>query len=170
MKWYAIFVIAGKEDEVQKWIYYNYGKNDIYAVVPKRKLLEKKKGVKKEVVKNLFKGYVLIKTEMNNEKFKKIIKIPFVIDILGTGSYFSEIPKNEVKHILKLVNNDGVIEFSKITIDGNRVFIKSGPLMESEFEIIKIDIRKSRAKIKFNFLNEEKYIDVGVKFLGSKVS
>ena len=60
MKWYAIFVETGREEEVQKFIELLFPDEEIRTLVPKRKLIERKQG-KHETIKNLIPGYVLTK-------------------------------------------------------------------------------------------------------------
>ena len=103
MKWYALFVETGREILVQKWIRYFFDKSDCYAVVPKRKLFEKKQGIKKQVIKIMFPGYVFIHTDMCIEVYYKLAAVPNIIKVLSNGSYWSYIDNNEIEPIIKLI-------------------------------------------------------------------
>ena len=57
MKWYALFVQSGNELAAQKWLNVILNHN-FSSIVPRRRLLEKRLNVSKEVVKIIFPGYI----------------------------------------------------------------------------------------------------------------
>jgi transcription termination/antitermination protein NusG len=165
MKWYSIFVDTGKEDEVKHWLEYSFEKYDLESLVPKRKLIEKKNGVRSRVLKPLLPGYVLIRTEMDFEKYHKIVKLPHVTKILRVSNYYTEIPEEEIDCILCLIDEKGIIDFSKIFVDGENVIVIDGPLLGKEGIIVRINKRQNRAKIKLDFMGKIKFFDVGIEIL-----
>lgn len=115
----------------------------------------------------MFPGYVLINTKMTVTIFNKISSIPKSIRVLSNGSYYSKIDEAQIKPILKLIGNEGVVSYSQIYIENSAVFVKSGPLKGLEGMICKIDRRKNRAKLLVNFMNSYKTVDVGIEFLSN---
>lgn len=169
MSWYVIFVETGYEDEFCR--YTNRINNQRYMgiqynlLVPKRKIFERKQGIRREVVKTMFPGYVLLETEFISEFFLKARNSPHVIRFLRVNSCFLEIRKEEIKQILKMSEPDGLIEISRGFLENDIVKIVEGPLLGMEGIIIKIDKRKGRAKVKFTLNEKSLLIDLGIEIL-----
>ncbi len=173
MNWYALFVENGKEEVVQKYLRLYFDESVLYALIPRRKVPEKKEGRVYHVLRKLFPGYVLIKTKMDADMFYRIKEIPACYRIVNTGEYYSKvsgtyysiITEEEINPLLQLIGNGEIIDYSKIHLENSTVFVKSGPLQGMEGIIKKVDKRKKRAKILLNFFGDEKKIDVGVEIL-----
>lgn len=165
MGWYALFVITGKEEQVKSEINKSFDKSIVYAIVPKRKVPEKRNGKVCPVIKRIFPGYVLIKTEMNVSIYKKMRTISYLINILGDGSYYTPIDEEEMIPILRLIGEGEVVEFSKVYIEGSKIVVINGPCVGLEGIIKKVDKRKRRAKIELSFGGSSKMVDVGIEIL-----
>jgi len=163
MSWYALFVNIGKEDLVQECLRIYFSESVLASIVPKRKITERKDGRVKQVLKKIFPGYVLIRTNMNMETYYKLKSIPGVIKILNTGNYFTKIVDEEMFYILRLLDNDGVVDYSKIYIDNSKIIVKAGPLKGMEELILEVDKRKNRVKIILNFIGLPQKIDLGIE-------
>lgn len=166
MEWYTLFVKTGDEDIVQQYLSYRFDKSECHAVIPKSKLTEKRKGKYYEVTKPLFPGYILINATMNNNLYYVIKQIPKVYRILHQSEeYYTRIDDEEMKPILKLIDENSVIDYSKIFIENSRVYVNAGPLKGLEGLIRKVDKRKGRARISLDFLGSPREIDLGVHIL-----
>ncbi|ALB45643.1 antiterminator LoaP [Clostridium beijerinckii] len=166
MDWYVIFVKTGKEDVVKDWLNIQFDSKALYTLIPKRKLMEKRKGKFYHVLKKLFPGYIFINTNMDLNKYTTIMKIPDIIKILNNGtSYYSKVNDSEMHIILNLVKESTIIDYSKIYTENSKIFVKSGPLYGMEGIIKRIDKHKSRARILLNFMGENKFIDVGIELI-----
>jgi transcriptional antiterminator NusG len=64
LDWYALFVLTGEEENVVKWLHYFFD-NELRAVIPKRKLTERRQGKTERVIKIIFPGYVLVNVKMD---------------------------------------------------------------------------------------------------------
>ncbi len=164
-KWYVLFVKTTKEELIKRILELLLNTYQVKVKIPKKKIVEKKCGVKSDVIKKLFPGYILINVDMNPETYKKIIKIPYVYDILGTGEYYTSINREEIKLIVNLMGSNELIEYSTIYFEGTNVRVREGPLKGIEGLIRKINKRKQRAKISLTFLGKERLIDVGIEIL-----
>ncbi len=165
MSWYALFVTTGKEELVQKWFSIYFSDSVLVSLIPRRRITERKGGMENSVIRKLFPGYILFRTNMNTGIYYKLKSIPGVIQILRTGEYFTEIVEEEMYYILRLLDSDGVVDYSKIYIHNSKVIIKSGPLKGLEGLVISIDKRKNRVRIMMNFMGFPKKIDLGVEVL-----
>jgi transcriptional antiterminator NusG len=166
MAWYAIFVETGFEESVQQYLYYFI--TNLHSLIPKRVVPEKRNGKYEKVLKKLFPGYILVQTELNDEMYQSIKYIPHLIKILGYGTNYSPINEAEIAMILKLINNEGIIDYSKVLIENSTVHVKDGPLIGLEGLITRINKHTRRAKIKLNFIGEPRIIELGIEMLEAK--
>lgn len=164
-KWYALFVVTGDEDDVKERVLYRLGSRGIKAVVPKRRLFERKNGVVKSKIRYLFPGYVLLNGQVGVEEYYSLKGIPGLIRILKDKTDLLMIDKREIGIISALMDNSETIEPSKVFIDGGRVVVTDGPLYGLEGLIESVDRRKGRAKVRLNFIGEDRLVDLGISIV-----
>ncbi len=166
MNWYVIFVETGFEEEVCLFInklkIQHYNNIDYNLLVPKRKIYERKQGVRKEVTKIMFPGYVLLETDNINEFYSRARGGPHIIKFLKNNYNFLEVSVNEIRQILNMVDHEGLINISQALIVDDRIRITEGPLLGNEGIIKKLDKRKGRAKVEFAINNITLLIDLGI--------
>lgn len=162
--WYAIFVQTGHEEAVKKNLI-DCLKDKAKPVIVKRRLKERKKGVWTEVEKNLYPGYILIYGRFDKYSYKDVNKISGIIKILSDQDGPIPIEKSEMKTIERLIDIDGIIGYSTGIIKDHKVIITDGPLKDLQGLVKSVDKRKQRAKVKINFLGEEKLVDLGIDIL-----
>ncbi|MFJ7184008.1 antiterminator LoaP [Lysinibacillus xylanilyticus] len=175
MKWYALSVIEGKEINVQKFLIDNLGNDIEECLVPKKILREKKSGKYHDAMKIIFKGYIFVKTNITKQLYYDFLSVPNVLYMVRPGlrkdtnkkeiEYFYEIPNKEIEWILQLLDKDSILMPSKIAVNNREVSIISGPLLNMDNCIKKIDKRKNRAKLEIDILGETKIITVGVEII-----
>ena len=154
MGWYTIFVESGYEDEVAYLIRTRneelIEKSAYQLLIPKRRLIERRQGKNRKVVRKMFPGYILVETDNVLEFYKHICCIPHIRNILHVDGTFLEIKKKEINDILIFGNDNGIIEMSKGVRVGSTVHITEGPLVGYEGKIKKIDWRRCRVKVNFD--------------------
>lgn len=173
MYWYALFVETNKEEVVQQYLNKYFVESVLKAIIPKRLVPERREGSMQHISKKMFPGYVLISTELNENIYHLLKKIPRCYRILQPGNHFNKenafdycrIKDEEITPLIMLLGEGDTIEYSHIYIVNSKVFVNSGPLKGMEGIIKKIDKRKNRAKILLNFLGTEKTFDVGIEIL-----
>ncbi|MEW5921165.1 MAG: antiterminator LoaP [Bacillota bacterium] len=166
--WYALFVFTGREEYVKKMLEKRLAWENcenIRAVIPKRRLRERKEGIWRDVEKPLFPGYILLNGIIGTTEYKCIKDIWSFKRILSNNNEFSIITPDEMKILRKLTYNDDVIGFSKVLVEGAKVQVIEGPLLSLEGLIQSIDSRKGRAKVALSFLGEMRTVDLGVNIL-----
>ena len=161
MKWYAIFVETGQEENFQRLIDMLYPGDDIHILIPKRRLIERRQGRTHEIIKKLFPGYVLIKTVMAADMYYRLSKLPMVYSILKDEYDPVPIRGEEMAVILALTSQGDTIGFSDVYKEGDRIVVANGPLKGLEGIIEKFDARKKRIKVRIQFLGLEKRVDLG---------
>ncbi len=166
--WYALFVYTGREDYIKKQIDYRLtydNTTDLRLIVPKRKLRERKGGAWIDVERTLFPGYVLINSSENADWSRQFRDITGLVRILRDGHELAEIARSEIEVINKLITNNDLIGYSTVLVQGSAIKVIEGPLLSLEGYIQSIDTRKGRAKVIFDFLGEQRTIDLGVNIL-----
>ncbi|MDF2803987.1 MAG: transcription antiterminator [Anaerocolumna sp.] len=169
MSWYVIFVESGFEEDVCHFIdrlrTKLYEDINFNLLVPKRKIYERKQGVKREVIKKMFPGYVLVETDYIEDFYVRARGGPHILKFLKNSYNFLEVSIEEINPILKLVDNKGLINVSKGLIENDRIHIIDGPLYGREGIIRKLDKRKGRAKVEFIMNYNSLLIDLGVDII-----
>jgi len=165
-KWYVLFVATGNEDKVKERIHFRL-EDEIKALVPKRRMRERKDGKWEDKIRTLFPGYVLLKGEMSNKKYNLIKDIPGVFRLLMDGGGPQEISEHEIEIISRLTANNEIIERSSVYIQGGEVMVIDGPLLGLEGYIQSIDKRKGRVKVIFNLMGEPRAVELSVEMVQS---
>jgi transcriptional antiterminator NusG len=138
---------------------------DYELLVPKRRLIEPHKGQKVEVVKPMFPGYVLARSENMLSMFNRIRYLEKVLTILKTPGALSLIRLEEISNIVYMADGDGIIGVSEVYIAGDVIKVVSGPLASYVGFVKKVDRHKRRIKVAFRFDGMERFIDLSVNFV-----
>lgn len=162
--WHGFFVETGDEDRVKERLKYRLPDN-FTVMVPKRKLRLRKAGVWNIESKVLFPGYVFVNGIIDTEIYYRLKNVPNVFKILKTGNEISVIDRHEMDVLSRLICNGEEIGFSSVLLENGRVRVTDGPLFSLEGIISSIDHRKERARVRLNFLGEERTVDLGISLL-----
>lgn len=161
MEWYVLHVMTGEEMTVKDALI--KGITGIKALVPKRKIKERRRGIVQEVVKTLFPSYVFVQMKLDDKNYYAAREIPGVFNFLGsTGP--AAVPGEQMANVLRWCDGDELIGLSRVEI-GEDIKVIDGPLKGMEGRIIRIDKRKGRAKVKLTLFQEEKEIDLGIEII-----
>ena len=117
-------------------------------VVPTHDITEVKRGKRVQRKKKYFPGYVLIKSEMNNEIYHMIKNIKKVSGFLGSKGSPVPVSDKEIEKILGQIK-DGVVQpKSGISYNvGEKVQVIDGPFASFSGLVEDIDEDKSRLKV-----------------------
>ncbi len=165
-RWYALFVVTGEEDRVKERICFII-KGELKALVPKRRMRERKAGKWQERIRLLFPGYVLLKVHMNMRIYNLISAIPGVIRFLKNSDGPQDIDEEEIFVIQKLTSYNEIIEPSRVYMRGDKIEVIDGPLLGMEGFIQSIDKRKGRVKVLLNLMGKPKTVELCVTMVQS---
>ncbi len=160
-KWYALFVATGDEDKVKERINFRM-QNRVRAIVPKRRMKERKDGKWEYKIRILFPGYVLLNGVITNENYETVRDIPGVIRLLRDNDGLQQISEKEIEIISRLTTESEVIGSSTIYESGGRIIVIDGPLYGLEGSIQSVDKRKGRVKVTLNLMNEQRIVELSV--------
>jgi len=162
--WHALFCKTGQEDKVKERLEYRL-KDKFDIIVPKRRLRERRAGEWRFVTRVLFPGYVLVHGDINELEYYSFKGVPGILKLLRTGMDVASIEPHEMQVLGNLICNGEIIGFSKVMVEGKKVNIIDGPLLNMEGYIESINHRKGRAKVRLNFLGEPRTVELGVEVL-----
>jgi len=169
IKWYAIFVQTGKEDDVylriKRTLEQKKYSNEYKMLIPKRLILERHKGEFVEVETTMFPGYILVNSNDIVKLYQLTKQCKGLYRFLRLESEFQEISQNEISNIINMMDDQGIIGCSDIFVEDDKVKVIAGPLCNYIGKVKKIDKHKRRAKIVFNFQGKEYYIDLSINVI-----
>ena len=151
--WYIVQSHSSFENKVAQLIKEEYEKSKISEkieeiVVPTHDITEVKRGKRVQRKKKYFPGYVLIKSEMDNNIYHMIKNIKKVSGFLGSKGTPIAVSEKEIEKILGQIK-DGVAQ-PKAAIEyniGEKVQVIDGPFASFSGMVEDIDEDKLRLKV-----------------------
>ena len=164
--WYIVQSHSSFENKVAQLIKEEADKAKISdkieeIVVPTHDVTEVKRGKRVQRKKKYFPGYVLIKSEMNDNIYHMIKNIKKVSGFLGTKGIPVPVSDKEIEKILGQMK-DGVAQ-PKSTIDysvGEKVQVVDGPFASFSGLIEDIDEEKLRVKVSVSIFGRPTPVDL----------
>ena len=166
-EWYVVNTVTGYEYKVKEKLEMMINSmelhNNIYrVVVPEQKIVEVKNGVKKEKIKKMFPGYVLVEMVMSDEAWYIVRNTQGVTGFIGSsGKGAKPIPllPSEVDNIL------GTMGLSRIDVTkelevGKKVRILDGPFKDMEGTIENVDMKTQKINVNVDLFGQVTAIEV----------
>ena len=164
--WYIVQSHSSFENKVAKQIREEAEKSKISEkideiIVPTHDVTEVKRGKRIQRKKKYFPGYVLIKSEMNNDLYHMIKNIKKVSGFLGSKGIPVPVSDNEIERILGQIK-DGIaqpksgIEYSV----GEEVQVIDGPFASFNGLVEDVDEEKSRLKVSVSIFGRPTPVDL----------
>ncbi len=173
--WYVVNTYSGHENKVKEKLEMrteSMGMQDfIYRViVPEATEVEIKDGVKKEKLKKMFPGYILIEMIMTDEAWLIVRNTPGVTGFIGSsgrGAKPTPLLPDEIDRILSNMGIARTDAESELNV-GDSVSIINGPFSGMVGKIENIDVENERLNIMIDLFGQETTVDVEV-FQVSKI-
>ena len=132
------------------------------VIIPETTEVEVKDGVKKEKVKKMFPGYILVEMIMTDEAWYIVRNTPGVTGFIGSsgkGAKPTPLPPQEIDRVLATMG------MSRVNIDnemkvGDNVNIIDGPFNGMSGKIDSIDAENNRLTIIIDLFGQETSVDV----------
>lgn len=166
-KWYVVNTYSGHENKVKENLEMriaSMGMQDYIfrTVVPEQTEIEIKDGVKKERVKKMFPGYLLVEMIMSDEAWYVIRNTPGVTGFIGSsgkGAKPFPLQPNEVDRIL---NNMGLsrLEIGNELNAGDLIKIVDGPFKTMLGKIEDIDLKQQKLTVLIDLFGQETPVEV----------
>ena len=166
-KWYVVNTYSGHEAKVKEKLDMRINSMDmqeniVRVIVPERKEVEIKDGKKKEKLKKLFPGYVLVEMIMSDESWYIVRNTPGVTGFLGSsGKGAKPVPlyDEEVERIFKEIGyNENVVVADYEP--GDNVKIVDGPFKMLQGKIIDVDKEAGKANVSIDLFGQETNVEL----------
>ena len=171
--WYVMQVVSGQENRTVFLVEKIISEEILNSCfIPVRRLRKKFHGTWQEVTEKLFPGYVFLISEQPQLLYEELKQIPALTKLLGRcEGFFTPLSEKDVRMLEKLRNRMGdsgnlEVEISKIAVEeGNQIRILSGPLMELEGQIKKVNLHKRIAVVEVEFMGSKSLVHLGVEMV-----
>ena len=173
-EWYVVNTISGYEYKVKEKLEMRINSMELHdnifrVIVPEQKEVEYKDGVKKEKVKKMFPGYVLVEMVMSDEAWYIVRNTQGVTGFIGSsGKGAKPIPllPQEVDRIL---GNMGMsrLDLSKDMEVGKKVKIVDGAFKDMIGKIDSIDLKQQVLTVLIDLFGQETSVEVEISQIES---
>lgn len=169
--WYAVYCNTGQENKVADLIKIranNTGLSDYIEeiYIPTQEKVTIQKGKKKTVTEKVFKGYIFIKMELNNETWPLIRDTQGVIGFAGANRQptpISEDEINAIKIFCQQKNSSFDVKFS----EGDKVKIVEGEFKGFTGTVKEINNYKGKVVVLVQFLGREVPVELEVSHISN---
>jgi transcriptional antiterminator NusG len=169
-EWYVVNTVSGYEYKVQEKLQMMINSmelhNNIYRViVPEQKEIEVKNGVKKEKVKKMFPGYVLVEMVMSDEAWYIVRNTQGVTGFIGSSGKGAKPIPLLPQEVDKILGSMGMsrIDVSKELETGKKVKILSGPFQNMEGKVDNVELKTQKVNVCVDLFGQETKVEVDMQ-------
>ena len=166
-KWYVVNTYSGHEAKVKEKLDMRINsmemqENIFRVIVPEKKEIEIKDGKKKEKIKKLFPGYVLVEMVMSDESWYIVRNTPGVTGFLGSsGKGAKPVPLYD-EEVERIFNEIGYSE-EQVVVDyevGDKVKIIEGPFKMLAGKITELNMELGKATVAIDLFGQETNVEL----------
>jgi len=170
MSCYVIQVTTGRELECRTWLMKTGVFMEKSLLYPRRKLRLRKQGKWFEKNEPLFPGYLFFMTdEIDPDQLLAVRQTPGIFSFLKMDGQPIPLSDDEERQMLQFMKSGEIAGFSKILFEeNNQITILKGPLKGLEGQIVKVDRRKHRIKVRLSLYKEAFLVDFGFDSVENK--
>lgn len=168
-QWYVVNTYSGHEKKVKEKLEMRSESMDMKdyifrVIVPEQTEVELKDGVKKEKVKKLFPGYILVEMVMSDEAWFVVRNTPGVTGFIGSsgkGAKPTPLQPYEVDNILRSMGISR-LEVNKELEKGAKVRIVAGPFSGMTGVIESIDLDNQKLTLNVDLFGQETSVETEI--------
>ena len=169
-EWYVVNTVSGYEYKVKEKLEMRINSMDLHenifrVIVPEQKEIEYKNGVKKEKVKKMFPGYVLVEMVMSDEAWYIVRNTAGVTGFIGSSGKGAKPIPLLPQEVDKILNSMGMsrVDVSKDLKEGAKVKIIAGPFKDMTAKIVTIDLKEQRLNVLVDLFGQETSVEVDMQ-------
>jgi transcriptional antiterminator NusG len=175
MKYYAVQVKTRGEEKYIALYRALYPGRPVEIYFPKRSINLRRKGVMTAETPPIFPGYIFVEVGGEDDIMKyqrEFRRTDGFFRFLKSNQNICPLQDKDLEIVLHFIKRAGpVAGKSRVYFDENsRIVVADGPLMGLEGNIIKVDKRKGRAKIKLDLYGDSFSIDLAFEVIEPAVS
>ena len=162
-EWYVVNTVSGYEYKVKEKLEMMIKNSSeiqekiFRVIVPEQTIVEYKDGVKKEKIKKMFPGYVLVEMIMDDEVWFIVRNTQGVTGFIGSSGKGAKPISLLPEEVERILNNMGMsrIDLSKDLVEGKKVKIISGPFKDMIGKISSYDLEKKKVNLLLDLFGQE---------------
>ena len=165
-QWYVVNTISGHEYKVKEKLMMRVEsmglQNSIFRViVPEQKEVEVKDGVKKEKVKKMFPGYVLIEMVMSDDVWYIVRNTQGVTGFIGSSGKGAKPIPLKPSEVDQILNNMGMsrLELANDLKAGDHIRIIEGPFKSMVGVVQEIDLKAQKLVVSLDLFGQDTLVD-----------
>lgn len=166
-EWYVVNTYSGHESKVKEKLEMrasSMGLEDYIfrVVVPEQTEIEYKDGVKKEKVKKMFPGYILVEMIMTDEAWFVVRNTPGVTGFIGSSGKGAKPFPLTPAEVDKILGSMGMsrLDAENDLKEGEKVKVISGPF-EGMFGTIKsVDLKEAKLEVSIDLFGQETTVEL----------
>jgi transcriptional antiterminator NusG len=166
--WYVLQVKVGKEAYIQS-IAEKYIQGNYKLIIFSREVIHRKGERSIKYTKPLFPGYLFVYKDVLRfvHELRLIVPNEFLQPVVFNNAPARVLP-SEMKLLLESSDEKGLFRLSTGMKRGDSIIITHGPLKNIEANVLFINKKKKKAKVKFSLFNKELSISLGLDILEQK--
>ena len=167
MPYFTIYLRTRSENEYITHAKSALNDNEANLIWLRRSLRIRRRGKQIETLAPIFPGYLFVEAqEISPEIFIKLSRIPGFLRFLNSNKNIVPLSRDDRDLLIYLLSFGQIVRKSVVYFDkNNRIRVVSGPLKQLEGQIIKVDRRKGRAKVRLDMFKNSFLIDFGFEAL-----
>ncbi|MDR1625416.1 MAG: antiterminator LoaP [Spirochaetia bacterium] len=167
MNYFAVQVRTRDEGKFMALAEKHGAAQPLRLVFPRRMLKVRRGGRYRQELAPLFPGYIfLFGSEVSPETYWRIKKVPGFFRFLTSNHDIQPLAGVERELLLHFLSYGEIVKCSTVIFDENsRIQVLNGPMKGLEGRIVKVDRRKSRAKIRLDMYGDSFLVDVGIEII-----
>ena len=132
------------------------------VVIPEEKVIEEKDGVRKEKVKKMFPGYILVEMVMTDEAWYVVRNTPGVTGFIGSSGKGAKPTPLQPYEVDKILGNMGISRMDVDTdlVEGATVKIVDGPFNGMFGKIDSVDLPNQKVMLLVDLFGQETSVEV----------
>jgi len=169
-EWYVVNTVSGYEYKVKEKLEMMINSMELHdniyrVIVPEQKEIEVKNGVKKEKVKKMFPGYVLVEMVMSDEAWYIVRNTQGVTGFIGSSGKGAKPIPLLPQEVDKILGSMGMsrIDVSKELETGKKVKILAGPFQNMEGKVESVDLKTQKVNICVDLFGQETKVEVDMQ-------
>jgi len=166
-QWYVVNTYSGHENKVKEKLEMRAESMDMQdyifrVVIPEEKVIEDKDGVRKEKVKKMFPGYILVEMVMTDEAWYVVRNTPGVTGFIGSSGKGAKPTPLQPYEVDKILGNMGISRMDVDTdlVEGATFKIVDGPFNGMFGKIDSVDVPNQKVMLLVDLFGQETSIEV----------
>ena len=149
-RWYVVHALSNYEARVAEALEAAIGTGGAIkeVLIPTEKVVEMRRGQRREVERRFMPGYVLVRMEMDKVSYHEVIELPHVIGFLGPEGDPTPLPPGEVLRVKNQVSAGVERPRPSVTfIEGEEVRVIDGPFESFTGQVEEVNEEHARLKV-----------------------